>query len=799
MNSYRWVRCGVTALALAAGCETGAIPAVDGGIDAGVALSRPRCTEDGGADGGCCPPGWVAYAHGGCGPAVLLCAADGGAAPGACEGVDLRRGTAVRDEDGAESIGFFRQSDGRIGGAWSDPWPCPPGWQQEPDGACAPVLRDDCATNAAALPDGRCTATGVTACAATWPELPAEAQGQRVIHVRERASRTPDGSRDAPYPTLSEALSANPEARWFVLASGTYVGNFTTRDALHIVGACAGGVRLATAPDTITTLFRVEGPRARLDLRQLTLSATESVVVASDGAEVSLETVSVFDGVADAFVLGAGTRFAARGSFFRARGNNMPERPRHTMLAAPGNAAVTLRDSAFRGPIEQMIYLTGGGSLRAENVSIESPSGISLWISARSRLELLRSSIRRSYGAAVRVDGAAVAQIEDLDLRDLEPPNVVGYDWAALRFIGGSTGTARRVVLRNVSGRGIVVEERATSLEADQVSVRRVRADNGDHGLGIEAIQGRLALRRAIIEDTTQVGLMCQQLARCDVRDVAVRGVRPQADGVLGVGIADLFGGNLRLRRALIEGAALAGISAGSIPERIARSFSLERFFGADADPVARIDLGDVIVRENTPRDGAAAFGVVTAAGSAIEARRLAVDQSRGVGIAATDTGYPTRPLLAGFVRTGMIRESDARGLAAILGPTLDGPSTVSAQDVFVRGVSPWWYGLSPDAPDQSPPLRAGLGAYVAVNCRLNLSNFVLDGAGLGDHGALSFGSLNLSRGTITRQRRCALTASNDAAPRIIRDRVDGRDNGRDDDVCIDDALPDLRVVVGSE
>jgi hypothetical protein len=123
----------------------------------------------------------------------------------------------------------------------------------------------------------------------------------------------------------------------------------------------------------------------------------------------------------------------------------------------------------------------------------------------------------------------------------------------------------------------------------------------------------------------------------------------------------------------------------------------------------------------------------------------------------------------------------------------------VSAQDVFVRGVSPWWYGLSPDAPDQSPPLRAGLGAYVAVNCRLNLSNFVLDGAGLGDHGALSFGSLNLSRGTITRQRRCALTASNDAAPRIIRDRVDGRDNGRDDDVCIDDALPDLRVVVGSE
>ena len=174
-----------------------------------------------------CPARWVRARGGGCGPAVLLCVSDGGAAAGACRGVDLADASVVPGPDGSTMRGFYRRSDGTIGGEWREPgepdgppaetWrpetgvgECRTGWLRSSDGTCNPRMLPVCPDGAEALPGGRCTPTALEDCpSGRYADLGMEATGDRVVHVRAGAEgRSADGSPSRPFPTVAEGVAA---------------------------------------------------------------------------------------------------------------------------------------------------------------------------------------------------------------------------------------------------------------------------------------------------------------------------------------------------------------------------------------------------------------------------------------------------------------------------------------------------------------------------------------------------------------------------------------------------------------
>jgi len=786
-------------LVVIAGCEGSApINAMDATVDGRVDV--PWGASDAGSDAADaadvstrfpCPEGWVASEHGGCGPAVLLCAPDGGAAEGACVGNDPTSPTTVRDPDGVEGTRFYRLPDGGIGGAWSTPWVCPAGWTNAPEGHCRPTLRDDCPRYSGPLPDGTCTPTDESRCPpGGFPELPPEAAGQRVVYVRQMATLTPDGSMRAPYPDLNQAVAAEPEAEWFLLYPGYYPVGFTVRHPMHILGGCAASVQLTGTMET--PLFRADGPTIRLDLRGVSLTRGRQLVVAQNRAEVSVQRCILSLAEADTITVVSAASVEIVDSLLLDPGPTS----NGALVAVDTRGVVSLRRSALQGRAHRAVSVGPDGIVRLDSVSLRGARSDTVSVDSGGQIEIRRATIRGETTMAVTLSNRSHAEIEDLAVRDTSVVAIDGVRNGAIGVREGCSLVGRRISVENASGYGLSVLGRETTATVDQMFVRSVRGyPGGFGGSGVVVEQfSRASLRRAQIFDTADIGLNVAMFGALDVRDTLVHRVVPQGNGLFGIGMAVTLLGSIDARRVLIEQASMMGIGAVGLPERVTRLVDLNAVAGRTVDPRARIALEDVIVRDARPLERYPAAGIITGVAGFITGRRVSVDQQPGLGIAIGDFGFETDALLAGGMRSGLLRADQAPALRVLLGPTLDGPSTATLDGVFVRGIRRWRIGYEPSTPDRPLDDLGAYSFYTGPRCTFTATDVTLDGTPSAEIGLASLGATTLRRGVIARHSGCAATLNNtNGSAAITLDSITLSGNRRDA-TCADDALPAVRL-----
>jgi hypothetical protein len=130
--------------------------------------------------------------------------------------------------------------------------------------------------------------------------------------------------------------------------------------------------------------------------------------------------------------------------------------------------------------------------------------------------------------------------------------------------------------------------------------------------------------------------------------------------------------------------------------------------------------------------------------------------------------------------------------LRVALGPSLDGPSTATVRNLFLRDLHSGWVFSSSEIASEPEVRRAAHSLYVGAGSTLRVEDFVADGAAEGEIGAVGLGRLQLSRGVLRNHRRCAVARNSQVEDTVIEmSEVEQIENGREG-IC---DLTDLPIV----
>lgn len=138
-------------------------------------------------------------------------------------------------------------------GGCSEPWLCPEGWERHARGMGCRVRYDTCPEGERPVEGGGCAAFPMGCSGSRWGDSPWP-EGTLYVDANT-ASSAPDGSRDAPFPTLRAALEARTALQSTIaLAEGTYdEGDLSLSGSLEIGGACAEGVAIQAQLEMISS------------------------------------------------------------------------------------------------------------------------------------------------------------------------------------------------------------------------------------------------------------------------------------------------------------------------------------------------------------------------------------------------------------------------------------------------------------------------------------------------------------------------------------------------------------------
>lgn len=585
-----------------------------------------------------CPAGWVAGARGGCGPAVLLCAPDGGAAAGVCAGVDLARPAPIPLPGGGAVAGFRRLAGGGVGGAWPEPGDvvaaglaaCPAGWRRTDDGACDPVLRDDCAPGSAALPGGRCTPTAASDCpTGEFPAAPEGTDPARVVYVRAGSdAAAADGSRAAPFATLGAALTRLADGGAALVARGAYRERIRIDRSVAIVGVCAAGVTLdgASLPSAGPVVVNVLGEGVRVTLSGLTVRGAAAGVRSHFGAHVRVERAVVTDcEIAGLYAYEPGSTLEVASSVVRG------VREREALLGGFG------------------LHAFDGGAVRATDVAVEAATAIGVAARDRGDVSLERCVVRGtqrgaggdSFGAEVKAGAALTATATAfVDHRSVgvsahdEGARVDLHD-VAVRAGGGGLGvqvyagaSLRAVGLQVVDARGAGLHAGGAGTTATVAGslVRRTTPLAASGGQGLVVDDGAaLHASSTAVEASTGQGVVARgagtslTLEGCAVRDTAAVPARRNGAGLVATAGAAVRGSGLVVERSVSFGLVAHGEGTA-------------------------VSLAGSAIRD-TRRDawGGAGRGVAVSVGASLDLAGVLVADSFEDGVFATGAGAPRR------------------------------------------------------------------------------------------------------------------------------------------------------------
>lgn len=486
---------------------------------------------------------------------------------------------------------------------------CPSGWTEvaQPEGGhvCSPWpegAREVCADRTSMHLPGElgCETVGSVCPAGDWPTDVVDAGTWFVV-----SGGTGDGTRDAPFGRIADAVAIASAGDTIVVGAGTFDEAVEVDRDLTIRGLCTSQtlLTLSGGGDEESGVVSVEN--ASLTLRDLQIMGSEGVGVSASGGTLALEGV-VIDGVANHGVSATDTAVAISDVLIE----DVAPRP---------------SDSANGDGV--YVY---GGSLVANALSVTEAYRVGIWVEEAPAdvsdvsVWSIRSEVTGgSRGAAFRSSAADLATVSRLAGEDLqgygiaatvgdltvEDVWVVGValdnNGATFGGIGAGPGTitVRGAYVSDVPGYG--VHQSTTTNEGDLV-IEDVVIDSvtGDYGTGVHTSYGpvtsisrtivrdadggmrlfatgsiviadvvvsdtrifggiqaygqgatTMSVERLLVDDTEAQGFLSYSLADVTLTDVAVRS--PLSDNSLGVLVND---GACTVSRMVVDGIGYAGL-----------------------------------------------------------------------------------------------------------------------------------------------------------------------------------------------------------------------------------------------
>lgn len=396
---------------------------------------------------------------------------------------------------------------------------CATGFVSDGAGGCRATLPDvACGSGTMALPGDPACAPVSTCGDGPWPSSDAAA----TVHVdAASAAPVPDGSRDAPYRTLDDAVRAAPIGATILLAAGKYASNVRVSRSARIIGVCPSKVTLEGTSTAITL-------DADVELRGVAVVSAGTGVYVTGASRARLSDLWVHD-CGEAGVRIDDTRLSPDVTIERV----LVERVREAGVFS-ASATVTVDRSVFRD-----VRLIDG-TLGVGLVATVRPGN-----AAAPRLTVTRSVIERVRTAGVAADGGPVSIGATL-IRDVAPSSD-GSLGIGVR-LASAIGDTRKP---DVALDGVVIERASTaaiSNDGGRLVVRgsvlrdtRPATKKPRGGVGVWALTGaEVIIERSLVEGSHGAGVVLTA-ATLQMTDSIVRGTTSTVEwATLGGGVVAL-------------------------------------------------------------------------------------------------------------------------------------------------------------------------------------------------------------------------------------------------------------------
>lgn len=568
--------------------------------------------------------------------------------------------------------------------------PCPAGSRElapsEPDEphACEPwpnLAAQPCSGAQARLPgtDG-CVSIG-TECPSllegSWPESIPPARP--ALYVRPSGSPAPDGSIDAPFARIEDAIAAASDGTTIVLSLGVFeVDTFSLPAGVAVLGACPEGTILRStvqsdddalidvaAPGVEVADLRIEGRRLGVIVRTGGEARLSRVAISGQGAgiwvrggRVIAERVLVRDVVSRTIdgTLGEGVRVSDRGSFDAI--GLVIERASLAGVRLTGRGSTATIDnmsaSALRADVADLrggfaVYLEPGTTATVSRAAVESAKAAGFFVALDSTLTLRDIVVRdtasladgtagfglvsfgkahvrralfdRNRTAGVFAADQAMVALEDVVIRATESERHSRQGGYGVFGQGNAHVRATRVeaVSNRTSGVGLL----DASAHLQDLIVRDTRSslldDRAGMGVTLDG-QGTVKIERALIERSRYAGLLIDRAASSstELSDVTVRDT--QTERSTGRGGFGFYLGE----ESIVDGRRLASIGNRSVGVVLVR--------GANA-MLSDLEVADTTASEELPLGGE---GLVVSDGSTLSGSRIFITRSRATGLRVT-------------------------------------------------------------------------------------------------------------------------------------------------------------------
>ncbi len=444
---------------------------------------------------------------------------------------------------------------------------------------CLPAAADDCPAGEHAFLDG-CRAVGDACPTGRFADATGVASP---IYVDSMAAAGGDGTEAAPFSTIADALAVATAGDTILLSMGVHAGGVTVGDGISLVGACATGTTIDSSPmgAIITTAgddVRIENLRVTGDhfgvlanagtatLAGVDVDGTASVGVVANGAELTLDDVSIHDTQPTDGSLGIGLVAMGAASHVSAQRLSLV---RNATFSAGANVGSVIElsdtrivDSQPPAPDGLGVAMSAiaGSRITCERCAIERAFGLAVdaggmgssvtlidtivdetlqatggeesafAVLARdaSHVELHRTAVTHTAIAGVVLAAGSSGVLTDVVIHDTRiDVGLVGY--------ARSTTTAERLAVNSASGVAVHYTDPSATVSFTDLTVvdTRARETDGLGGRGMEVSAGvDMTLTRAHFENVREVAMLIDQGATVTATDLRILNTIPN----LGVG-----------------------------------------------------------------------------------------------------------------------------------------------------------------------------------------------------------------------------------------------------------------------
>ena len=304
--------------------------------------------------------------------------------------------------------------------------------------------------------------------------------------------------------------------------------------------------------------------------------------------------------------------------------------------------------------------------------------------------------------------------------------------------------------------------------------------------------------QRVRLSRCNEVGAFAYLLGDLELDDAWIHDPQPDAQGLVGVGVAAGLGARISLQRTVIERAGMAGILAVNLPQSLLRRLPLRLALPELAEGLvreaSRVEVHDVVLRASRRNAASVSTAVTAGANSTVTGARLSVSGQEGSALVAMEAGFDREAVVTWARRMG----SQTALIVPFLPASMDGPSTVALEDVFVGAVRRAPILFDPETRLLQPASAAAFGAFTAPGCSMQIQSGIFEGENSTESALVSLGQLSLRGGVVTGNTRCAALRNSVAGGRVELTSVRVEGNARDE-ACVDDTLPSLRLPVSPD